>query len=303
MEALSSDLSLDVTELQIFALPYQDRAKLHKQKSRRADSSLLCKALYCKFIKFTSAKFFPLSQVTEPSTELPNSSNVSRSQGPDRSYIVQQACCIMFFNSSSSTNASNGIFNDVGGNQNSVYYISNNYGPTIQLSVFAASPCHLTRHLPRKPNNNQSSDSTAGDIITLNHSSVAVIIRATIGHIVQITDLMLSRRVPSSSHLVPELKLLQQTLILYELAIEAYTDSPLCRGLANTITPAVERCSVVLKEIRDKISSTSLKFISITDMCRSVWWNGWDENELMSLKRMVSGVRAPLSDMLLALNS
>jgi hypothetical protein len=130
-------------------------------------------------------------------------------------------------------------------------------------------------------------------------------IEATVGHVAKITKLLIDRRVPSDSHLVPELKLLQQTLILHQLAIQAYSDRPLGQTLANTINPAVKQCNVVLQELLNSVSSTWPNSIGIGDGwgSTSTWWNGWDENELALLKGCLCRVRRPLGKMLLALNS
>jgi hypothetical protein len=115
--------------------------------------------------------------------------------------------------------------------------------------------------------------------------------------------LLINRRVPSNSCLVRELKLLQHTLILNKLAIQAYGDKPLGRSLANTITPAVGRCYVVLHKLLDRLGSTWLHSIRISDMWGSVWRNGWDEDELLLWRNKVYDVRSPLGEILLALNS
>jgi hypothetical protein len=128
-------------------------------------------------------------------------------------------------------------------------------------------------------------------------------IEATISHVAKITQSLIDRRVPSNSHLVPELRLLQQTLILHQLAIQAYSDRPLGQTLAKMITPAVKQCNVVLQESLNSFSSTWLNSIGISDSWGSTWWNEWDKNELALLKGRLCHARIPLGEMLLALNS
>jgi hypothetical protein len=102
---------------------------------------------------------------------------------------------------------------------------------------------------------------------------------------------------------MPELKLLQQFLILNQLAIQAYGNRPLGQSLANTINPAVHQCYTILqKELQDRAGTTWLSLIGINDVWGSIWWNGWDDDELVSLKQRLCLSRRPLGKMLLALN-
>lgn len=115
--------------------------------------------------------------------------------------------------------------------------------------------------------------------------------------------MLLSRGLSPSSYLVSELRLLQQTLIINQLAIHAYNDRPLGQTLAERITPAVTQCNAVLQEAVVSIGGTWLNSVGIRDSWGTIWWDGWDENELTSLKKKLCLVRTPLSEMLMALNS
>lgn len=209
-----------------------------------------------------------------------------------------------FFGGSSNIDASRGIFNNVAGSQisNTAYHI--HYGLFI-LQFFSAPSAPAPRSdnlslpipVPAVPSTNT--------LVAIPHSSAAVdVIEATVGLTAKLTELLINRRVPSNSHLVPELKLLQQLLILNRLAIQAYDDRPLGQSLANAINPAVRQChAILLQEVLSRASTTWLSSISINDGWGSIWWNRLDEDELASLKRRLCLTRRPLGEMLLALSS
>jgi hypothetical protein len=125
--------------------------------------------------------------------------------------------------------------------------------------------------------------------------------------IVQITGLLVHRRDSSNIHpsLVLELKSLHQTLTLIGLAIKEYNNRPLGRSLANTITPEVERSCIILQELLNKISGAwqSLKFTSIGNLWRRVWWSRWDGDEMGSFRQKLCDTRNSLDGFLLALHS
>jgi hypothetical protein len=210
-----------------------------------------------------------------------------------------------FFGGSSNTDASRGTFNNVAGSQINTYH----YG-LFTLQFFSA-PSAPAPSLPRKHSNKPSPPVSHPEVpstqslVAISHSSAAVdVIEATVGLTTKLTELMINRRVPLNSHLLPELKLLQQLLILNKLAIQAYSDRPLGQSLANTINPAVHQCYTILQqELLDRASTTWLSSIGINNGWGSIWWNGWDEDELVSMKRRLCLARRPLGEMLLALNS
>jgi hypothetical protein len=215
------------------------------------------------------------------------------------------------FSGSGHINANHGIFNTVAGGQ--VNFHTHNYGPvTIQclssspLPQSPYRPSHQPSSLLSRPISGPGVLFTEGPVVPCHFNFSAAVnaaIEGTIGLIIKIVDLLTNRRVPSNIHLVPELKLLQHTLILNKLAIQAYSDNPLGRSLANTIHPAVEWSNVVLHKILDRLGSTWLHSISVSDVWGSVWRNGWDEDELLLWKKEVCEIRSPLGEVLLALNS
>jgi hypothetical protein len=99
------------------------------------------------------------------------------------------------------------------------------------------------------------------------------------------------------------MKLLQQTLILGELAIQAYGDRPLGQSLAKTIILKVEDCRTVLQKLLDRVGGTrQLNSVSIDATWASTWWNRWDEDELALLRTGLCRVRNSLDEVLLALD-
>jgi hypothetical protein len=86
------------------------------------------------------------------------------------------------------------------------------------------------------------------------------------------------------------------------LAIQAYQHSQLAHNLANTITPEVKQCRVVLQELLDKISGTwrGLQPTSIGGLWSSIWWSRWEED---GLGLRLSESRKSLEAFLKALNS
>ena len=171
-----------------------------------------------------------------------------------------------FFGGFSNINASRGIFNNVAGSQisNTVYHI--HYGLFIlQFFSVPSAPAPHTDNLslpipvPAVPSTNT--------LVAIPHSSAPVdVIEATISLTAKLTELLINHRGPSNSHLVPELKLLQQLLILNRLAIQAYDNRPLGQSLANVINLAMCQChAILLHEVLGRASTTWLSSISIND--------------------------------------
>jgi hypothetical protein len=207
-----------------------------------------------------------------------------------------------FFSGSSSIDASRGIFNNVAGSQISNTYHYNGLFTFQFFSTPSVPPCRHSDN-PSPIVSDPEVPSARNSVAISQSFAVADVIEATVRHTAKLAELLITRRVPSNSHLVAELKLLQQLLILNKLAIQAYGDRPLGQCLINMINPAVHRCYTVLQELLDRASSTWLSSIGINDGWGSIWWNKWDEDELVSLKSRLSLVRRPLGEMLLALNS
>ena len=102
-----------------------------------------------------------------------------------------------------------------------------------------------------------------------------------------------------------ELEFIDQTLFLTKSATQVFKHAPLDRILTNIVSPEVERCSIVLCDIFDKLScyrqrqqSTIVDFLWFT-----VRWNWWDKEELRQLILKLSDHRNNLDVFLIALNS
>lgn len=128
-----------------------------------------------------------------------------------------------------------------------------------------------------------------------------------IGLIIEIMQLLISQRQFSDNHrdLELELESLYQSLILAGLAIQSYQYSPLGRHLANTITPEMKQCRVVLQELLNKVSATRQSFDStcISNLWYRIWRSRWEESELVSFRLRLSESRRALEAFLKALNS
>jgi hypothetical protein len=138
---------------------------------------------------------------------------------------------------------------------------------------------------------NQSSDTGQG-------------LDASIGLIIQITDLLIHPRKSSNTNqdLALELKSLQQILTLTALTIQEYADRPLGWSLVNVIIPELEQCHTVLQELLSRVENTrlGLRFTSIGD-----FWCGveQDGNELVSLRIKLSNSQRLIEGFLMALRS
>jgi hypothetical protein len=102
-----------------------------------------------------------------------------------------------------------------------------------------------------------------------------------------------------------ELELLQQTLTLAGLAIDAFECTPLSRSLADIVDQEAERCCIILHELLDRINAyrQGLNSTRIQYLWRQVWWNGCDVNELTSLRIKLSTCQKSLGQCLRASNS
>jgi hypothetical protein len=105
-----------------------------------------------------------------------------------------------------------------------------------------------------------------------------------------------------------KLETLRLTLSLTECAIFAYHGRLLGPSLDSAITPEVERCIMILSELRDEINTTwtHLIYTSIHGLWRQVWQRRWDsreELELAALKGRLDNSGNMLGMFLMALNS
>ena len=215
----------------------------------------------------------------------------------------------MAFKKSRYTDASRSTFNDVGRDQIQNNTIINHQTIHVHLSASGSGQTlqhlhNISNDLPRlTPNFDTLSQ---GNVLSTMYQTVSAV-ETVVGLIIQITHLLMDRRNARNNHRDMELELnsLQETLTLAKLAIQAYGDRPLGRSLANTITPQVERCRVVLLQLLDGVNSTrqGLFFTSIRDLWRPVWRKRWDGDELASLRMKMCRIRMSLGGVLMVLNS
>jgi hypothetical protein len=132
-------------------------------------------------------------------------------------------------------------------------------------------------------------------------------IDSTVNLIIQITNRLIDHTDSSNNHrdLQFQLKFLHQTLMLTRLAIQEYDGRQLGQSLANTITPEVVRCFIVLQEMLGSVIATcqGLSLTNIGYLWRPVWRRRWDGEELAVLRDKLSSRRESLGEFLVALHS
>jgi hypothetical protein len=217
----------------------------------------------------------------------------------------------MFFHQPNDVDASGSNFFDIGGDQTTV----NNVNVHIHLSLFGSGrrPRHL--HTSRNDDHDMSWSNSGPDASPQESAPTGAVpspatdltVDTAVRLVVQITKLLVDRRGSLNTHrdLELKLKLLHQTLILTELAIQEYNDRLLGKILANTITPEVERCCIVLLELLDKVNCTrqGLASTSISNLWQPVFGSRWKGDELASLKTKLCRIQRSLGGFLMALNS
>jgi hypothetical protein len=114
------------------------------------------------------------------------------------------------------------------------------------------------------------------------------VIGTAVGLIAQLTDGLIRRGDPSNN----QLRSLNQTLTQLEFAIKVYNGRPLGQSLANTITPEVKQCVVVMLEWLEMVKDPWRLFRRKT----------LDEHEV-ALKRDLSYRQTSLDGLLIALDS
>jgi hypothetical protein len=100
-----------------------------------------------------------------------------------------------------------------------------------------------------------------------------------------------------------ELRMLQQTIALIELAIEAYKRKLLGRSLASIITKEAGRCLWVLQRLLNTINvyQQALNSTRITSFWSRVWWNASEPDDLAFLINTLSDRRKSLGRVLASL--
>jgi hypothetical protein len=143
-------------------------------------------------------------------------------------------------------NAIQSTFNNAGRDQFN-YYITNHYSPVQRpgLMINHSPSRHGALPLGTVPRENA--------VVTSHHTHQTVsIIDLSINRIGQIVEL-LSGDIGNLSRcrdLKTELEFIDQTLFLTKSATQVFKHTPVDRIITNTVSPEVERCSIVLYDIR-----------------------------------------------------
>jgi hypothetical protein len=182
---------------------------------------------------------------------------------------------------SHNTNASGATFNSIRGNQTNLNVHYN--GPTTIYSLFGSGS---SSHRDYVSHNYISRPLTDAEIpheripLTLATSHTADPVSVIKEAVVLIDHISTSLIDPTdSSNDDRDLQLvlgpIRQILCIAKHAIKAYEDKPLGQSLANVITPEVERCRMVLWELRDKLHDTWLLLVCtrISGLWRQVFRN------------------------------
>jgi hypothetical protein len=134
-------------------------------------------------------------------------------------------------------------------------------------------------------------------------SETAAKVDAAVCLIDQLTELLSD----SNSHwkLALELQLLQTSLTLIRSTVQKYDKTPLAYSLANTTTPEVLRCSIVLQELIGNIHRTwlDITITSVGGFQRRIWWGEWARPRLSSLRKKLSHSRQFIQGLLMAMHS
>ncbi|KIM80413.1 hypothetical protein PILCRDRAFT_9594 [Piloderma croceum F 1598] len=208
------------------------------------------------------------------------------------------------------TDARGSIYNDVNGDQTHNTTIRHQ---TINLNISLTGSGSTLHHIIRDIGNDLAlpilgpeTPSQSEVRVQISQSNARSTSDVALGLIIAIVQLLLN--LDTSAYyrdLKVELELLQQTLTLAGLAIDAYEYTPLGRSLANIVNQEVERCCVVLRELLDIINAyrLGLNRTRIQYLWRQVWWSGCDVDELASLRIKLSACQKSLGQCLRALNS
>lgn len=213
----------------------------------------------------------------------------------------------MFFNQATNTDASRSTFNDVGRDLNQI----NN--PTVVLNLFPLSFSWRSGHQP-------SLDAVCDDPQVANPDALSqrkALVQTPLAEtglsavdtaarlIVGIVQLLMDGG--CSEHfgdLKRELELLQKTLALTGLAIQAYQSTLLGANLANTINTEVQRCTVVLEKLFYVIDQyrQGLKSTPINYFWPKVLQCGASVDELASIRSELSACQKSLNQWLMSLS-
>ena len=104
--------------------------------------------------------------------------------------------------------------------------------------------------------------------------------------------------------LVQELLLLKQMLVLTKFTLARYAHTPLAEALVRTVNAEVDRCHFLLQGILNSLNGYRHILSSIIGfLWRTVWWAGWEANELKSLRMKLAASRISLYKFLDAMHS
>lgn len=203
-------------------------------------------------------------------------------------------------------------FNDIRHDQNILNNAIINHQTSINLNVSLFGTQNSSDLPPRGSGISQptpmSKDSLYGaTAANYSFNDAVFVIDAAISLVAQIANVLINHQDHSSDHqgLELELKVLHQILDLTRLAIQEYDGRPLGQNLVNTVTPEVQRCRMLLRELLEKLTGTwkSLLLTKISGVWHKVWHGRWDSDELALLRKGLSSSRHSLGMFLWALNS
>lgn len=211
----------------------------------------------------------------------------------------------MAFSGSNHADASRSIFNDVGGDH---ITITNRNIHVTNLSLWGSGQGRTLRHIPRSfshellPTSRPEPFSWPSSVRSKYRDAGPTDIAAR--HILKIVHSLIGFE--SSDHyrdLMPQLELLQYTLSLTGLAVQAYDYTPLGESLAITINQEVKACTAVLQELLDTIDSyqQGLESTRIRYLWRLVMGSGC-VNKLALIKTKLFAGQNSLSQCLKALD-
>jgi hypothetical protein len=211
----------------------------------------------------------------------------------------------MTFHHPSNIDARGSIFNDVHRDQINIqnYSVYITLGSTLGQALPYLRSSGVGPSLPIP-----GSDTLSQEIVVLPTclsaaNSTRDIAACLIVKIVQ--SLMASDASDQFRGLKEDLNILQQTLTLTGLAIQAYEHTPLAPSLANVVGKETERCLRVLRTLNGSIDAyqQGLNSTRLNFFWGQVWLSAHEQVELASLRRELSDCQKSLSGCLRVLDS
>jgi hypothetical protein len=144
------------------------------------------------------------------------------------------------------------------------------------------------------------------NVITTHYSKATSSSDIATGLIIEIVQSFMGLHSPNGYRdLKLRLESLQQTVVLTELAVEAYEYTPVGRSLAKAINLEMESCVAVLQKLRKTIDSYSQvpKSSFVGYVLSNSWASGCEPNEIASIREQLRICQSSLCECLKALES